>query len=147
METIQFSFGRILKSFFASKSLRIVSSLASFLAIRILSAQTNGFSNGPIFCPIRLVTGLPCPACGTTRSISSIAIGNFEQAWALNPLGFFAFTLAIAWAVKPGLITNLFHYINVFTAKVNLSRQFFIIILLYIFMWIITILRTRNGIV
>jgi hypothetical protein len=147
METMQFSFARILKLLLANKTIRIVFSLASFLAIRIFSAQTNGFSEGPIFCPIRLVTGLPCPACGTTRSIGSIAIGNFEQAWALNPLGFFTFALAIAWAVKPGLITNLLDYINVLSAKINLSKQFIIIILLYICMWLITIFRTRNGIV
>jgi hypothetical protein len=38
-------------------------------------------------------------------------------------------------------------HINVLTAKINLSKQFLIIILLYICMWIITIFRTRNGIV
>jgi hypothetical protein len=147
METMQFNFTRILKLFLTSKTIRIVLSLTSFLAIRMFSTQTNGFSEGPIFCPIRLATGLPCPACGTTRSIGSIAIGNFEQAWALNPLGFFTFALVIAWAVKPGLIANLLDYINVLTARINLFKQFLIIILLYICMWIITIFRTKNGIV
>ncbi len=39
-------------------------------------------------CPIRWLTGKPCPTCGTTRSIGTILTGDFGQAWNLNPIGF-----------------------------------------------------------
>ena len=43
--------------------------------------------NGPALCPFRLVTGHPCPFCGTTRALGAFSAGDFEQAWAFNPFG------------------------------------------------------------
>jgi hypothetical protein len=37
-------------------------------------------------CPFRLLTGLTCPGCGSTRALHQILHGNFEAAFALNPL-------------------------------------------------------------
>jgi len=44
---------------------------------------------GPVLCPIRRFTDNPCPTCGVTRSVASLAHGNFVQAWQFNPAGFF----------------------------------------------------------
>jgi len=38
-------------------------------------------------CLFKNVTSLPCPACGTTRSVSEIVKGNFIKATIINPLG------------------------------------------------------------
>ncbi|MCX5684342.1 MAG: DUF2752 domain-containing protein, partial [Planctomycetota bacterium] len=32
--------------------------------------------DGPVLCPLRLVTGIPCPACGLTRSFCALASGR-----------------------------------------------------------------------
>src|SRR5215212_11112474 len=37
-------------------------------------------------CPFRLLTGLQCPGCGSTRALHQIVHGNFEAAFMLNPL-------------------------------------------------------------
>ena len=37
-------------------------------------------------CPFRLVTGLNCPGCGTTRALHQILHGHFLTAFTLNPL-------------------------------------------------------------
>lgn len=54
--------------------------LASFLY-----AQWS--ESGPVLCPLRLVTGLPCPACGLTRSFCAIAKGEWWHALAFHVLG------------------------------------------------------------
>src|SRR6187551_2412091 len=41
-------------------------------------------------CMFKSVTGIPCPACGTTRSVLHIAHGDVQQAALINPLGFVA---------------------------------------------------------
>lgn len=42
----------------------------------------------PDLCFFKAVTGLPCPACGSTRSVLSLFNGNISEALKINPLGF-----------------------------------------------------------
>ncbi|QQS49948.1 MAG: DUF2752 domain-containing protein [Bacteroidota bacterium] len=46
-------------------------------------------------CFFKAVSGQPCPACGTTRSVSFLAQGNLTAALLTNPLGFIAALLLI----------------------------------------------------
>src|SRR5690606_15700295 len=46
--------------------------------------------NIPTTCLVKLTTGVPCPACGTTRSLLSILSGHLAEALWINPLGFLA---------------------------------------------------------
>lgn len=46
-------------------------------------------------CIIKTVTGIPCPSCGTTRSLLAIAGGHLTTAVLINPLGLFAAGLLI----------------------------------------------------
>jgi len=39
-------------------------------------------------CAYRIVTGHPCPTCGTTHSVWAIMHGRFVDAWYYNPAGF-----------------------------------------------------------
>jgi len=43
--------------------------------------------HGPILCPFRLLTGHPCPLCGSTRALAALCSGDFSSAWHLNPIG------------------------------------------------------------
>jgi hypothetical protein len=38
-------------------------------------------------CLLKQVTNIPCPSCGSTRSIISLTKGNFTEAMYINPLG------------------------------------------------------------
>ncbi len=38
------------------------------------------------FCPVVIVTGFPCPGCGTVRAIALLLSGHFERSFLLNPL-------------------------------------------------------------
>lgn len=56
-------------------------------------------------CPPRIVTGLSCPGCGITRSISCTIRGMFAEAVAFNPFGPVLIIAAIvigASALLPG---------------------------------------------
>ena len=39
-------------------------------------------------CLVKHFTNIPCPSCGSTRSILSLTKGNFIEAFSINPLGF-----------------------------------------------------------
>ena len=48
-------------------------------------------------CPVRHLTGIPCPTCGMTRSFMAIAQGHWSQALAhhwFGPILFFTFLVA-----------------------------------------------------
>jgi hypothetical protein len=47
-------------------------------------------------CPSQQLIGLPCPGCGTTRSVLSILHGSFLEALWLNPLGYLALFFLIS---------------------------------------------------
>ncbi len=38
------------------------------------------------FCPMRLLTGLPCPGCGITRAVILFITGHFTQSFSMHPL-------------------------------------------------------------
>jgi hypothetical protein len=42
---------------------------------------------GPVLCPFRRLTGLPCPTCGLSRSWSAILHGRLGDSMAFHPLG------------------------------------------------------------
>lgn len=39
-------------------------------------------------CIVKHTTGLPCPSCGTTRSVVSLTKGDFVEALGINPMGY-----------------------------------------------------------
>ena len=56
-------------------------------------------SAGPPLCPFRLVTGLPCPGCGLTRSLVSLLHGDVSAAVCFHPLGPVVASVLLALAI------------------------------------------------
>lgn len=46
-------------------------------------------------CPVKAVTGYPCPSCGSTRAIHLLFEGRFTDAVMLNPLGIVSLLLLV----------------------------------------------------
>jgi|688.fasta_scaffold48908_9 hypothetical protein len=135
------------KFYLDNRVIRLVVVTVSFLTIREFSKKFDGFSEGPIVCPIRLFVGVPCPACGTTRAIGSIAIGDYERAWSLNPLGYLIYLLIILWVLSPKFVSKVNQKINSRLGMISLSYQISSAFCLYAGLWLITLVRTNNGIV
>ena len=67
-----------------------------------LWSATTGFQSGTSPCIFRNITGHPCPACGSTRSVQMIVSGNWQEAFLFNPLGYivaFGMLLLPAWTL------------------------------------------------
>jgi hypothetical protein len=73
---------------------------ASLLAAPLLSP--HAVDSGPVLCPFRRLTGLPCPGCGMTRSFVALGHGDVGSAFAFNRLGpllMTVFVIAVVWKV------------------------------------------------
>lgn len=62
-----------------------VGGLAALTTAVLLSPAT--LSAGPDVCPFRRLTGLPCPACGLTRSWIALGHGDLLAAFGYNAFG------------------------------------------------------------
>jgi len=56
-----------------------------------------------MLCPLRTLTGIPCPLCGMTRAATSLAAGDLGASLAYNP---FLLVLAVATAVMAVLMAG-----------------------------------------
>lgn len=52
-------------------------------------------------CPLRALTGVPCPLCGMTTSVESLLHGHLGVALHANPAGVAAVALAVVMLVRP----------------------------------------------
>jgi hypothetical protein len=59
----------------------------------------------------RNLTGLPCPFCGTTRSVGNLLLGDFQGALSMNPLGFVSVGLLGVVFISPISIKRFNSYI------------------------------------
>lgn len=56
-------------------------------------------ASGPVICPFRLMTGLPCPGCGLTRGWVFLAHGRVGAAISANPFALLTMPAALAFVV------------------------------------------------
>jgi hypothetical protein len=92
-------------------------------------------------CIIKHLTNMPCPSCGSTRSVVELSKGNFVTALKLNPIGYviviIMFTLPI-WIIID-VLTGSRSLLNFYLKSENHIRrpQYAIpLILLIIINWI-----------
>jgi hypothetical protein len=51
-------------------------------------------------CPLRTITGIPCPMCGMTRGVTALVRGDFAHALLMNPASYLAIALAVLLLVQ-----------------------------------------------
>jgi len=73
---------------------------AAMLGIAAIRPALSAVPLGPP-CPLRTVTGIPCPFCGMTRGVTALVHGHLSAAFTFNPGAFLivamAVVLLIAW--------------------------------------------------
>jgi hypothetical protein len=52
-------------------------------------------------CPLRALTGIPCPLCGMTRACITAVHGHFGASLAFNPGGLLVVLLALTALIRP----------------------------------------------
>ncbi len=55
--------------------------------------------DGPVLCPFRLLSGLPCPGCGLTRSWVYAVHGRWEDSFLAHPFGLLTIAVVLGLAV------------------------------------------------
>jgi hypothetical protein len=66
---------------------RAVALRATLLAAGcVVLAQALAIHDPGVLCPVRRLTGLPCPLCGGTTALAAAGAGDFDNAFAANPL-------------------------------------------------------------
>lgn len=58
---------------------------AAAAALALYTIMVNLFFHH--FCPMVIISGLPCPGCGLTRSFIYLASGRIQQSIYINPMG------------------------------------------------------------
>jgi hypothetical protein len=138
--------GNLTKTLIRTRTHRVLALLLAWLIVRETSLRTNGFEDGPILCPVQLLTGFSCPGCGGTRAMGAISTGQFEQAWSLNPITFAVCLIAITWAVQIKTLNRLIQQsLSAFRSQ-PVSIQVLSISILYALAWIAAISRSDSGI-
>jgi Protein of unknown function (DUF2752) len=55
-------------------------------------------------CPLRTLTGIPCPLCGSTRGVIAAVHGDLGRAFTLNPASLMVLAIAamlvVAWRIE-----------------------------------------------
>lgn len=79
-------------------SILFIACLAGYIWL-YLSITKNFTENKSVeVCLIKHVTNIPCPSCGSTRSVISLTKGDFVGALNINPIGYL---VAIIMLITP----------------------------------------------
>jgi hypothetical protein len=77
----------------------ILACIAGYIWIFYNLKTISSVQNTVNVCIFKKVTNLPCPSCGTTRSIISIAKGDLINSLIINPLGFITSIILVSITV------------------------------------------------
>jgi hypothetical protein len=98
---------------------------------------------GMAHCPLRDLTGIPCPTCGGTHAALALAHGRFATAFTANPLvavGLVLLGLWLLWGVLATLVPPLRRQMTLSAREKRTAR--ILAVLLLGATWIWEILRS-----
>ena len=79
----------------------------------------NNIEDKQSFCPHKMLTGMPCPGCGITKSIVFFYKGDILKSLSYHVLGPFAVILGTLWifVLIAEIITEREYFNNIFFSK------------------------------
>jgi hypothetical protein len=105
--------------------LLLSSATAAGYAYLASSLHHEGPGN-PTPCLIKNVTGIPCPSCGSTRSVASMVNGDIAQAVMINPMGILVAGIMLTvpfWLLYDIMLKKDTLYINYIQAERKLQAK------------------------
>ena len=73
----------------------LASAVSPVAVIASVHLSSKDLSKGPVLCPLRLATGIPCPFCGMTTSFAHMGGGRVRDAFLANPAGPYLFAAVV----------------------------------------------------
>lgn len=120
--------------------------LALFLAGGLIATRLwPNLVYGLARCPMRDITGVPCPTCGGTHSATSLAAGRWFEALAANPVVAVALIVFILWAgycLVATLVPALRRSLSLTSGEKRAAR--IMAALLFVAAWVYQIVRVNS---
>lgn len=122
-------------------SILFIACLAGYIWLYFSITKNISENKSIEVCLIKQVTNIPCPSCGSTRSVISLTKGDFIGALSFNPIGYLvAIIMLIApiWIIsdtikKTKTLFNFYLKIETYLKKPKIAIP---LILLVIINWI-----------
>ena len=114
--------------------------IAGYIWLFIGMSQEHAKSKTAV-CFIKKITNIPCPSCGSTRSILSLIRGDFMEAFYINPMGYliaFILFLSPIWIIAD-IITkrnSLFNFYQRVETDIKRPQLAIPLVILVIINWI-----------
>jgi len=118
------------------RSARLAALLSAFELIRYLSFHNHGFTTGPTICIFKLITGYPCPVCGTTRAIAALSEGKFHDSISFNPLAIFIFIAVVLWAFRIPALDRRIRNMNTALSNRKFHEKLLMAFCINLLMWV-----------
>lgn len=122
-------------------SILLIACLAGYIWL-YYSITSNVTENKSVeVCLIKHATNIPCPSCGSTRSIISLTKGNFVEAFDLNPIGYIVALIMLispVWIISDVILKNnsLFKCYQIIERHLKKPKYVIPLILLVIINWV-----------
>jgi len=71
------------------------------------AAVVYPYFHPPMPCPLRSLTGIPCPLCGMSRACAAAAHGHILQSLAFNPAGIVVMLFGAVLLFRPDLARRI----------------------------------------
>lgn len=127
-------------------SILIIACIAGYIWL-YYSTITNTTENKSVeVCLIKYAINIPCPSCGSTRSLISLTKGYFVEAFDLNPIGYIVALIMLTapvWIVADLILKNnsLFKCYQKVEDYLKKPKYAIPLILLVIINWIWNIIK------
>ena len=114
--------------------------IAGYIWLFIGMSEEHGKSKLEV-CFIKKITNIPCPSCGSTRSILSLIKGDFMEAFYINPMGYliaFILFLSPIWIIAD-IITkrnSLFNFYQRVETDIKRPQLAIPLVIIVIINWI-----------
>ncbi len=126
-------------------SILLVSCLAGYVWLYIAITVNLTEKKSVEVCLMKHATNIPCPSCGSTRSVVSLIHGEFIDALLINPLGYIVATIMLMMPIwilidlvyKKETLYKLYQKMEVYLKKPQFAIPLIVLIIIN-WIWNIT---------